>query len=399
MYDRISELAKEYEGAIINLRRYFHSYPELSWEEIQTTNKIVEVLKEIGFSILQVGFGGTKSGVIAEITGTQNKPCIALRADIDALPIKEETGLPFASTNNYMHACGHDTHTAMLLGVAHILAEIRDSIQGRVRLIFQPSEEYSIKSGALTMIKEGALKNVNAIVGLHIWSPISAGKVAYRKGPLLASSNGWYLTIKGKGGHGAMPHLSIDPTIAASKIVMALPAIVSQEIDPQETAVVILGSIKTSSNAPNILSESVTMNGTIRTFNSSVQDRIEKALHRVVEGECLSSRCEYKLDYKGYYPPTINDSDMISMTMDDVATNFVGKNNVEECQPVMVSEDFSFYGQHVPAAFFFLGGGNPKKGMNFPAHHPKFQIDEDVLKDGSAIMAGTAYHYLEIQNK
>jgi len=399
MFDRISSLATQYEDEIIKLRRYFHANPEISWEEIQTTKKIVEILKEMGFSISQVGFGGVKSGVIAEITGTKNNPCIALRADIDALPIKEETDLSFASTNNYMHACGHDCHIAMLLGAARILTEIKNHLKGRVRLIFQPAEEHGIKSGALTMIKEGALENVNAIAGLHITSTLPTGKVFYRKGPFMASGDGWYLTIKGKGGHGAYPELSIDPTIAASKIVMAFNTVVSREIDPKETAVVSLGSIQTNSNVFNIIPDSVTMNGTVRAFNPSLQDYIEKALHRIVEGECLSSRCKAKFDYKRYYPSAINDSDMISMAMNDVATKFVGKNNVEEGQLRMGSEDFSFYGQYIPAAFFFLGGGNPKKGINFPHHHPKFQIDEDVLKNGSAIMAGIAYHYLESQKK
>jgi amidohydrolase len=394
MFNRISELANKYEDEIIKLRRHFHANPEISWEEIRTTKKIVEVLNGLGFSILKTGFGGVESGVIAEITGTRDTHCIALRSDIDALPIKEETGLPFASTNNYMHACGHDSHMAMLLGAAHILAEIKDHIQGRVRLIFQPAEEHGIKSGALTMINEGALENVDAIAGLHIWSPLQTGKVSYRKGPLMASADGWYLTIQGKGGHGAMPHLSKDPTVSASKIIMALNTIISREIDSQETAVLSVGALKTNPSRFNFIPDTVTMEGTARTFNPSIQDHIEKALHRIVEGECLSSQCEGKLEYQRYYPVTINDPNLISMVINNVVTQFIGENNVEESPLVMPGEDFSFYGQHVPAAFFFLGTRNHRKGADFPHHHPKFQIDEDVLKKGSAIMAGIAYHYL-----
>lgn len=393
MFNQISKLVAKHEDEIINLRRHFHANPELSWKEVQTTQKIIEILKALGFSILQVGFGGTEAGVVAEITGTQNSHCIALRADIDCLPLKEETGLPYTSTNDNMHACGHDAHIAMLLGAAHILAEIKEQIQGRVRLIFQPAEEHGIKSGALAMIKESALESVDAAAALHIWSPIPAGKVAYRKGPIMASADGWYLTIKGKGGHGSAPELSVDPTVAAAKIVTALHTIVSREIDPQEIAVVSLGGLKTNSNSFNIIPDSVKINGTVRTFNPQVQDHIEEAMHRIVEGECISSRCEGKLDYKRFLPTTINDSEMISMAM-NVAAEFVGKDNVEECRLVMGSEDFSYFGHHVPSAFFFLGAGNSAKGIDFPHHHPKFQIDEDVLKTGSALLSGIAYHYL-----
>lgn len=397
IYNTISQLAEKYEDEIIKLRRHFHAHPELSWKEVETTQKIIEILKELGYSIIQVGFGDTESGVVAEIGGAENSTCIALRADIDCLPLKEETGLPFASINDYMHACGHDAHTAMLLGAAYILADMKNELKGRVRLIFQPAEEHGIKSGALAMIKEGALENVNAAVGLHIWAPIPAGKVAYRKGAIMASADGWYLRIKGKGGHGSSPELSVDPTIAASKIVTALHTIVSREIDPQETAVVSLGGLQTNSNSFNIIPDSVTMNGTVRTFNPEVQDHIEEAIHRIVKGECLASRCEGKLDYKRFLPATINDPDMISMAM-DVAAELIGKENVEECRLVMGSEDFSYFGQHVPSAFFFLGAGNPEKGINFPHHHPKFQIDEDVLKTGSALLAGIACHYLSHQS-
>lgn len=243
------------------------------------------------------------------------------------------------------------------------------------------------------MIKEGALESVDAAAALHIWSPIPAGKVAYRKGPIMASADGWYLTIKGKGGHGSAPELSVDPTVAAAKIVTALHTIVSREIDPQEIAVVSLGGLKTNSNSFNIIPDSVKINGTVRTFNPQVQDHIEEAMHRIVEGECISSRCEGKLDYKRFLPTTINDSEMISMAM-NVAAEFVGKDNVEECRLVMGSEDFSYFGHHVPSAFFFLGAGNSAKGIDFPHHHPKFQIDEDVLKIGPALLSGIAYHYL-----
>ena len=375
MFNQISKLVAKHEDEIINLRRHFHANPELSWKEVQTTQKIIEILKALGFSILQVGFGGTEAGVVAEITGTQNSHCIALRADIDCLPLKEETGLPYTSTNDNMHACGHDAHTAMLLGAAHILAEIKE--QRRVRLIFQPAEEHGIKSGALAMIKEGALESVDAAAALHIWSPIPAGKVAYRKGPIMASADGWYLTIKGKGGHGSAPELSVDPTVAAAKIVTALHTIVSREIDPQETAVVSLGGLKTNSNSFNIIPDSVKINGTVRTFNPQVQDHIEEAMHRIVEGECISSRCEGKLDYKRFLPTTINDSEMISMAM-NVAAEFVGKDNVEECRLVLKILVISGITSHLRSSS--SGPGIPQKALISPIIIQSFRSMKTFLK-------------------
>ena len=391
MLNRIKQLAESRADAIVALRRHFHQHPEISWEELETTAKIVEVLEKLGYTIVKRGFGETGSGVVADLKGGKPGECVALRADIDALPLQEDSDVPYASQNqNVMHACGHDAHTAMLLGAAMILAEIRDEIPGTVRLLFQPAEESGLKSGAEAMIDEGALEGVDSIGGLHVWSLTPTGMALYRSGPIMAAADGWYLKIKGKGGHGSAPEHSIDPTITAANIVLNLQAIVGREVSSKETAVVSTGVLKAGESAFNIIPDSVTMNGTVRTFNPDVQNVVESAIRRVITGLCAAGRCEFSLDYNRFMPATINDHE-VTMTAKTVCEEILGAENVKESELVMGSEDFSYFEQKIPGTYFFLGTADPAKGTDAPHHHPKFNVDETALPSGAAILAGFAW--------
>ncbi len=394
LLEKIKELSVSYGDEVVALRRHFHQHPEVAWEEVETTKKIVEILKGLGYSIMKTGFGGTECGVVADLKGGKPGGCVALRADIDALPLQETNDVPYASQKScVMHACGHDAHAAMLLGAAKILAEIRDELPGTVRLLFQPAEESGLKSGAKAMVEEGALEGVDSVGGLHCWSLAPAGTVLYRSGPLMAAADGWYLTIKGKGGHGSAPEMAIDPTITAANLILNLQAIVGREVGARETVVVSTGVVKAGETVFNIIPDSVEMNGTVRSFNPAVQDTVEAAMRRVIAGLCSAGRCEFTLDYKRFIPATINDHD-VTMTAKAVCESVLGAENVKESELVMGSEDYSYFEQKVPGTYFFLGTANPEKGSNQAHHSPKFNVDEDALPSGAAILAGFAWSRL-----
>ena len=313
---------------------------------------------------------------------------------MDALPLSEENDVPYKSRNpSAMHACGHDSHTAMLLGAAKALAEVRDEIPGTVRFLFQPAEESGLKSGAKAMVEEGALEGVDAVGGIHCRSTSPSGTTLYRSGPFMAAADGWELVIKGKGGHGANPELSIDPTITAANIVLNLQAIVGREVSAKETIVVSTGAVKAGNTAFNIIPETVEINGTVRSFNPAVQDHVEEAMRRVIAGACAMGRCEYTLDYKRFIPGTINDHD-VTMLAKEVCEKIVGAENVKETPLIMGSEDYSYFEQKVPGTYFFLGTGNAEKRTDNPHHHPKFNVDDDALAAGSAMLAGFAWEWL-----
>ncbi|MBN1333818.1 MAG: amidohydrolase [Synergistales bacterium] len=394
MLARMLEEAEKQSGDIIELRRYFHSFPELSWEEVQTTSRIKEILEGMGFENIRTGFGGTECGLTAELTGKPEGPCVALRADIDALPLQEENDVPYRSRKDgVMHACGHDAHAAMLLGAARILAGMKDEIPGKVKLIFQPGEEAGFNSGAETMIREGALEGVDAVGGLHIWSNVPSGEVGFRKGAIMASADVWEVEIQGKGGHGSMPHKAVDPTIAAATIITTVQTVVSRELDPQETVVVSLGQIE-AGTAPNIIPERAVLKGSIRTTSPAVREALPEKIERIMKGICEALRCRGNLVYTNIYPVTVNDPEITDMAV-NMAEEMLGKECVKEADLVMGSEDFSYYEEQVPGTFFFLGSGNPEKGTEEQHHSPRFNVDEDVLYKGAALLAGFAWTYLD----
>ena len=394
MLEKLKEIIQSSEAEITGLRHHFHRNPEVAGEEVETTKKVAEVLKDLGCTIVKVGFGGTECGLVADLRGGKPGKTVALRADMDALPLSEENDVPYKSRNpSAMHACGHDSHTAMLLGAAKALAEIRDEIPGTVRFLFQPAEESGLKSGAKAMVEEGALEGVDAVGGIHCRSTSPSGTILYRSGPFMAAADGWELVIKGKGGHGANPELSIDPTITAANIILNLQGIVGREVSAKETVVLSTGAVRAGNKAFNIIPDSVEINGTVRSFNPAVQDHVENAMRRVIAGACSMGRCGYTLDYRRFIPPTINDHE-VTMAAKEVCEKILGAENVKEGELDMASEDYSYFEQKVPGTFLFLGTGNREKGTDYPHHHPRFNVDDDALTAGAAILAGFAWEWI-----
>jgi len=393
MIEKIKILAKEYEEEVIEWRRYFHMNPEIAWEEVETTKVIAEELEKLGYENIKIGFGGTQCGVMADI-GSSGKT-VALRADIDALPLSDEKDVPYKSKKaGVMHACGHDSHAAMLLGAAKILTRIKPDLKGKVRLLFQPAEEHGVKPGAQALIDGGALEGVSAAFGLHSISTIPAGEIQYRSGPFMAAADAWELVITGKGGHGSTPETSFDPNTATFQVGSALQNIVSREISPKDTAVISIGGVKSSSYVFNIIPERVEMIGCVRTFCREVQDHIEEAMRRIVNGVSESMRCKADLKYNRVIPVTSNDPVTTELAK-SVAESLLGADKVKESGLLMGSEDFSYFGRIVPAVYFNLGVGNQDKKSDFPHHSAKFDVDESVLYLGAAMYAAFAWGFFE----
>jgi len=391
---RGAELREE----LTRIRREIHARPELGWKEVETSKLVEKRLRELGFEGIRRGFKGTESGVIADLTGGKPGPCVALRADIDALPVEEATALPYASTQKgVMHACGHDAHAAMLLGAAQILSELRREIPGRIRFIFQPAEESGYDSGAPAMISEGALDGVSAIGGLHIWSLLPAGMLGYRKGAVMASADLWEMIIRGKGGHGSMPHNAVDPTVAVAHIVSMLQTVVSREIDPLESAVVSVGRIE-AGNAPNVIPDKAIITGNVRTTSRATRDGAEAAIRRIVAGVSSALRCETEVKYTRIYPVTVNDPGLTEVML-SAAGRISGAGNLVEMPIVMGLEDFSNYGERIPATFVLLGMGDAAKGSDRQHHSPSFAVNDEVLGQGASILAAFALEYLEGQGR
>lgn len=376
------EEALKIKDEIVAWRRDFHMYPELKYEEERTSRIVEEHLQDWGYSIKRVG-----TGVIADI-GEGGKT-VALRADMDALPVQEENDVPYKSKiPGKMHACGHDAHTAMLLGAAKIIAEHRDELNGRVRLIFQPAEEGG--NGALKMIEGGALEGVDAIFGFHVWMDLPSGLIGIREGPFLAGAGIFNGKIIGKGGHGASPHESIDPVPITAEAVLAFQTIVSRNLDPIENGVVSVTSIH-GGTAFNVIPEEVEFKGTIRFFKREVGEMIQRRMNEILEGVTRAHGARYELSVEELTPPTVNDKKMAEFAR-KVAEKYGLKYG--EVPPTMGAEDFSFYLQKVPGAFLALGIRNEEKGIVYPHHHPKFDVDEDVLHLGTAMEVALAFEFL-----
>lgn len=398
MTDEIRKLVQEQESYILELRRHFHRNPEPSWEEVETTKKVAAELLSMGCENVRVGFGGTECGVTAEITGGKPGRCVALRADIDALRVNDEKEVEYRSQKpGLAHACGHDGHTAMLLGAARVLMRVKERICGKVRLIFQLSEENVMRSGAKQMISEGVLDGVDGIFGFHLFSTIPSGIVHYKSGPYMAASDRFEVVVTGRGGHGSSPHFSIDPTVATAATIMAWQTVISREISPLDAGVISVGAIETSSQVSNIIPDRVKLAGTVRGFSVDVMKAIEGAFKRVTVDTAAAYRCEADIQYvKGYFP-TVNDKNMIDIVK-DVSTGLIGASKTVEVPPVMVSEDFSFYQLEIPGGYFGLGSGCSEKGTDYPHHSPKFDIDESALTTGVALHVLCALRFLEEPN-
>lgn len=371
----------------VELRRELHRHPELPWHEVETTKKVAAKLAELGVPVIKTGFRGTECGLIAEIKGAGPGPVLMVRADIDALPVTEDPSLPYRSEcNGVMHACGHDAHTAVLTGVAQVLKEHQDELCGSVRLLYQPAEEAGPGSGAPAVIAEGALDGVDAIIGEHVQSQMPAGAIGWKKGPFMASADTWDIVIHGKGGHGARPHASVNPMLCAAALVHALTAIVPQEINVLYPTVVGIGAIK-AGEARNVIPDTCTMCGNVRCSNMDERRAMPERFRRIVEGTAAAWNCTADLDYRNIYPVTVNDPDLTQWILDVTKAEGLGDRLVER-EFSMGSEDFSYYGEKLPAAYINLG-----MGTGAPHHSPGFRVDDEVIGLGVKLLSALALDY------
>ncbi|UYV55449.1 M20 family metallopeptidase [Priestia megaterium] len=377
---------------MVQTRRYLHQYPEPSFKEFQTAAYIRSFYDKIGISY-RANVGG--NGIVASIQGGNPGPTVALRADFDALPIQDEKDVPYQSTvPGVMHACGHDGHTATLLVLAKALFEIRDSLPGKIVFIHQHAEEYA-PGGAKSMIEDGCLDGVDAIFGTHLWSLTPTGVVQYRTGPIMAAADRFEITIKGAGGHGAQPHKTKDSIVIASQLVVNLQQIVSRRVNPIDSAVVSIGSF-VAENAFNIIADSARLIGTVRTFNEDVRNDVEKEIERIVQGTCLTADASYELSYTRGYPSVVNHPEETAF-LASAASQIDEVHTVEETEPHMTGEDFSYYLQHIKGTFFFTGAQPEGVDAPYPHHHPKFDFNEKAMLIAAKTLGTAAVEYLREQ--
>ncbi|HNQ60879.1 MAG TPA: M20 family metallopeptidase [Bacteroidia bacterium] len=393
MKEKIKSLAGKYYQEVVNYRRHLHRNPELSFKEFNTQKYVEEKLHSFGIMNVRKL---ANTGLVAIVEGKNPaKKVIALRADMDALPIQETNNTEYTSqVNGVMHACGHDVHTSSLLGVARILNEIKNDFEGTVKLIFQPGEE-KLPGGASMMIKEGVLKNPEpvSVIGQHVMPQIKAGKIGIRKGLYMASTDEIYVTVKGKGGHGAMPHLGIDPVLITAQILVSLQQIVSRIAKPSLPSVLSFGKV-IANGATNVIPDVVTLEGTFRTLDEKWRDEAHKKMKKMAEGiaESMGASCEFNI-VRGY-PFLVNDEKLTDRVR-SFTEEYLGKENVEELEIWMAAEDFAFYSHEAPACFYRLGVRNEELGITSPVHTSTFDIDESALETGMGLMTWMAIKELE----
>jgi len=377
------------------LRRDFHAHPELGFHEVRTASIVAKELNSLGLET-HTGIAGT--GVVAIMEGARPGPVILLRADMDALPIVEETGADYASqTPGVMHACGHDGHTAMLLTVARMLHAHQKDLPGTIKFVFQPAEEGM--GGAEKMLQEGILENpkVDVVLGLHVWNEKPVGWLGIPGGPAMAGAEIFKIKVTGKGGHGAAPHLSVDPVLASAQIVNALQGIVARNVAPLQTAVVSVCTIH-GGETFNVIPPAVELTGTIRTFESPVRDRVLQRFTETVNGVAEAMGCRVEVDLQQLTPATVNHPN-VSGVVQKTARELFPSALVDPGNYVtMGSEDFAFILEKAPGCFFFIGSANPEKGLDAGHHHPKFDFDETVLPQGAALMAASVLGIAEKLN-
>ena len=393
-YHKIKDESMSISDWIISIRRELHEHPELMYEEFKTSELIRRELDKLEISYKHPI---AETGVLASI-GNGNGPCVALRADMDALPIHEETDVSFKSKiDGKMHACGHDCHVSMLLGAAKLLKGKEDQINGTVKLLFQPAEEGG--AGGKLMREEGAPKNpdVERIFGLHVWPQMPSGQIGSREGTFLAATSSLNLTVKGVGGHAAVPQLTKDPVLTSARIITNLQSIVSRELDPLDSGVVSITVIN-GGNASNVIPSDVIVKGTLRSLTMDGLRELQKRVKEIAEGIAQTHGCEAIVEYVGNdYPPTVNDSDMWKFAK-GIGIDLLGDENVSDLDAVMGGEDFAYYTEKVKGCFVVLGMNNPDIDATYSVHHPMFKADEDALHIGTALHTIFALKSLEELN-
>lgn len=381
------ELAKELKEYIIGMRREFHMNPEPSLQEYNTSKRIKEELDKDGIECEIVA----DTGVVATIKGTHSGKTVALRGDIDALAVIEETGKEYASkVHGLMHACGHDSHGAMLLGAAKVLNKMRDEINGTVKLFFQPGEEVVL--GAKKMIAAGVLEGVDGIMGIHVSSDMPSGQISADSGARMASGDMFKITVTGMGGHGAEPHKSIDAVVVGSAIVMNLQSVISREYSPFDPAVLTIGEIKSGTRF-NVIAPTAVLTGTTRCYSQEVRKKFVESIERIAKATAEAYRATAVCEFTEGVGPTINDDECAAIAR-ETAASLVGAENVVTMPPSTGGEDFSYFSNIVPGVMVKLGTGNKEKGTDYPHHHEKFDVDEDVLDTGTALYVQFALNYL-----
>jgi len=370
---------------LIAWRRDFHRNPEIAFQEHRTSAVIRKFFEASGWPVRSVA----ETGLVGVVEGKPGGRTVALRADMDALPLTEEGEKEYISKNpDACHACGHDGHMAIIMGAAQLLSQKREEFQGRVVFLFQPSEE-RIPGGAKKMIEEGALEGVDAVFGLHLWQPLPTGKVGCLPGPMMAAPDEFGITVTGRGGHGCMPQTAVDPIMVASQLVMNLQSIVSRNVDPLKSVVLSLGTIQ-GGTIYNIIPCDVSLTGTVRTFDPELRSFMEKRIREVADGTCGTFGATAEVRYQRGYPALINHGPMAGLVQ-ETTRKVLGDDALSDIDPSMGGEDFAYFLQKVPGAFLFFGMGD---GMAHPHHNPGFDIDEKALPQAAALMSSVALDYL-----
>lgn len=375
---------------LVSWRRDFHRHPELALQEHRSAGIVAQVLQDLGYD---VETGVAETGIVALLRGDESDPVVMARFDMDALPILEANETAYVSQNRgVMHACGHDGHMAIGLGVATLMARHRDELSGTLKLVFQPGEEGG--DGAKIMVREGVLEDPHPDVALiaHLWNEKAVGTVNVTAGPVMAAAEKWFCTVTGKGGHGALPHRAVDPVVAASHVVTALQTVVSRNVSPLETAVVTVGSIQ-GGNAFNVIPDCVELSGTIRTYDSDVRENVLRRVREIVENVAAGCGASTDLRITHLTPAVINDPTIVEVVR-EAAKAVVGPENVASGERTMGSEDAAYFMEEVPGCYFFVGSANSERGLDAPHHSPRFDFDEDALPVGVAVMTEAIRHYL-----
>ncbi len=381
--------ARAFAADLVEIRRDLHMHPELGFHEVRTSGVVARELEPLGIEVRRVA----QTGVLGVLPGPRPGRTVALRADMDALPITETNDVPYASQNKgVMHACGHDAHTTALLGAARLLARRRDELEGTVKFFFQPAEEGP--GGAAPMIAEGVMENprVDAVFGLHVAGDLPAGQIGVRSGPSSAAADEIVIEVISQAGHAAHPHRAVDAIVVAAQVVLALQTLVSREMNPVDMMVVTIGTIEGGVKR-NVIAERVRLNGTVRTFNRELRESMPERVERIVRGITSALRAEYTLNYTFGYPPLINDARAAALVRRTASEILGAENVIMIAQPSMGAEDFAYFLEHAPGCFYRLGTRRPG-GPIIGGHTPTFDIDESALPIGAAVMAGVALDFL-----